>query len=65
MRKTGYRCDLCGAALPLGEVFYSNGVRCICGECADGITTEELMHLTGAGTSRAMLTALGFAQDLI
>ncbi len=65
MGKTGYGCYLCGVALPLGEVFFSNGVRRVCGECADGITTEDLMYLTGAKNARSMLAALGFAQDLI
>ena len=65
MQRLGYSCYLCGTALPFGEVFFSNGVRRICHDCADGITTEDLMHLTEADTSRAMLTALGFARDIM
>ncbi|MBE6602805.1 MAG: hypothetical protein E7636_00555 [Ruminococcaceae bacterium] len=61
----GKRCYLCGGRLPSGEVCFSLGVRSVCSDCADGITTEDLMHVTGTGTARAMLAALGFEKNVI
>ena len=57
-------CWLCGGHFQVGEVFFCHGERRICTECADEITTEDLLHLTGARTTRAMLTALGFDCDV-
>ena len=65
MGKVGYRCHLCDTVLPHGEIFFRRGTRRVCSDCADAITTEDLLHLTGASSARAMLTALGFERDFI
>ena len=61
----GKRCYLCGAGLPVGEVFFQFGARSVCSDCVDGITAEELMLLTGTGCARAMLGALGFEKNVL
>ena len=63
IKKTGV-CSLCGGRFYVGEVFFRCGDRRICCECADEVTVEDLMHLTGAHTARAMLKALGFDTDV-
>lgn len=63
--KQGIRkCSLCGCGFGIGEVFLRCGDRSICFDCADEITTEDLLHLTGARNTRAMLTALGFDREV-
>lgn len=61
----GKRCYLCGATLSMGEVCLLFGARLMCSDCADGVTTEDLMHITGTCGTRAMLEELGFEKDII
>ncbi len=63
IEKTGV-CWLCGGHFHVGEVLFRYGARHICSDCADEITTEDLQHLTGAYTTREMLTALGFDREI-
>ena len=58
-------CHLCGAAMPFGEVCFSFGARAVCCDCADGITVEDLLHVTGTRGTRAMLAALGFEKEVM
>ena len=53
-------CHLCEAQMGIGEVYLSQGDLSVCLDCADGLTVEDLMHLTGTRTSREMLMAIGF-----
>lgn len=56
-------CYLCGTELSCGDVRFAFEGRCVCCDCADGVTTEELMHITGARSTRGMLMALGFVRE--
>ena len=56
-------CYLCGANIPMGESFLSNGRRALCLDCADMISVDDLQCLTGTDTPREMLLALGFYRD--
>ncbi|MBQ9801823.1 MAG: hypothetical protein IJW51_01965 [Clostridia bacterium] len=56
-------CYLCGAEPTCGEVYFSFEARCVCADCADGITAEDLMHVTGARSIRGMLTQIGFVRE--
>ena len=58
-------CHLCGGVLPFGEVCFLFGTRVVCCDCADGVTVEDLMHVTGTGDPRAMLTAIGFERGVL
>ena len=58
-------CCLCGGGVAEGEVCFLLGSRALCTDCADGITAEDLMHVTGKRDARAMLTALGFEKSVI
>lgn len=49
----------------MGDVCFLLGVRSVCTDCADGITAEDLLHVTGARCTRDMLTALGFEKSVI
>ena len=61
----GKRCYLCGATILTGEVCFLFGARRICSDCADGVTAEDLMHITGTCGARAMLAELGFEKDVV
>lgn len=63
MKGRADECLLCEGRFEVGEVFLRQGDICICCDCADGVLVEDLMHLTGAHTSREMLTALGFEKE--
>ncbi len=65
MKNCEKRCDLCGGSLAFGEVYFAFGRRALCCDCADGITEEDLMHVTGAKNERALLVALGFEKEVI
>ena len=58
-------CCLCGGGLAIGDVYFCFGARAVCTECADAITAEDLLHVTGAGGERAMLACLGFEKEVM
>ena len=65
MKNYEKRCYWCGGGLPGGEVCFLLGARAVCTDCADGITAEDLLCVTGTGSARDMLCALGFEKSVI
>lgn len=59
------RCYLCDGRFEVGEVFFTNGARALCTECADGISIEDLQLLTGTKSCRALLPELGFEKSFL
>ncbi|MBR7111513.1 MAG: hypothetical protein IKC75_01105 [Clostridia bacterium] len=58
-------CHLCGGTVAFGEVAFSFGARAVCSDCANAITVEDLIYVTGAKDCGEMLTALGFDRGVL
>lgn len=65
MKNCEKRCYLCGGGLPTGDVCFLLGARTVCSDCADAITAEDLLYVTGTRYTRDMLTVLGFEKSVI
>ena len=51
--------------MAFGEVAFSFGARAVCSDCANAITVEDLIYVTGAKDCGVMLTALGFDRGVL
>lgn len=53
-------CESCGEPILDDDRYYRHGSHCVCEDCADGLTSEELLAYANLSDMGELLGLLGF-----
>ena len=53
-------CEICGEPIREGDRYYRHGAHCVCADCTELLTLEELLYLSDLEEVGELLALLGF-----